>query len=152
MKLPRWIARGLGWGQPRPVPRTQALVGYLALGRLPGFGGTLEERLALLAAGLAAELSGCRWCIDRCMHDARLAGLSPELLGQLRAYSRSALMNEREQAALAVVELIARPAVSNCGELVLQRARQFLSESQLAELTAIAAEHHCIESFNLSHF
>ena len=99
----------------------------------------------VLAGALAAQLSGCRWCIDRIGHDWRMAGLPVQLLDELRAYSSSSLFTDRERAVLAFVETVARSPAS-AGEM--DQARAVLSESELAELTAIVAEHHCLEDFN----
>jgi len=143
MRLVGWMARHLGWSGVRPTPGRHAIVGYLALSRLPGFGGTLDSRTALLAGALAAQLSGCRWCVDRIGHDWRMAGLPMQLLDELKAYSSSSLFTERERAALAYVETVARSPTS-AGDM--DRARAVLSESELAELTAIVAEHHCLEA------
>jgi alkylhydroperoxidase family enzyme len=148
VKLLGWMARRLGWKPGSAVPGTHAVAGYLALSRLPSFGSALDNRLALLAGALAAELSGCRWCIDRARHDSRSAGLSPELLGKLSAYSMSHGFSQRERAALTFVETVSRAAMGLTDGPVLQRAREFLSEGELAELTAIVAEHHCAESLN----
>ena len=145
MRLAGWMARHLGWSGVRQTPGRHAIVGYLALSRLPGFGGTLDSRTALLAGALAAQLSGCRWCIDRIGHDWRMAGLPMQLLDELRAYSSSSLFTDRDRAALAFVETVARSPAS-AGEM--DQARAVLSESELAELTAIVAEHHCLEDFN----
>jgi alkylhydroperoxidase family enzyme len=145
MRLAGWMARHLGWSGVRQTPGRHAIVGYLALSRLPGFGGTLDSRTALLAGALAAQLSGCRWCIDRIGHDWRMAGLPVQLLDELRAYSSSSLFTDRERAALAFVETVAR-SPGSAGEM--DQARAVLSESELAELTAIVAEHHCLEDFN----
>ena len=145
-----WMARHLGRREPPAVGGAHAVVGYLALSRVPGFPGVLDRRTALLATGLAAELSGCRWCIDRSSHDWRMAGLPPEQLRDLAAYSTSDRFTERERVALAFVESVARSQLSGGSgdELVLQRARQSFPESELAELTAIVAEHHCLDSLN----
>ena len=152
MTLFRWLRHALrGAPAPSPVSAANAIAGYVALSRLPGFAGTLDERVVRLAGLFAAELGGCRWCIEHSAHEARLAGLSPELLGRLGAYSRSALLDERDQAALAVVEAVAGGHMRECGEPALQRARRFFTEHQLAELTAIAAERHCVDSLNLNH-
>lgn len=142
------MARHLGWSGVRQAPSRDAVVGYLALSRLPGFGRTLDDRTVLLAGGLAAQLSGCRWCIDRSSHDWRMAGLPRQLLEQLGAYSSSDLFTDRERAALAFVEAVSRSAASPAE---VSRARAVLSEGELAELTAIVAEHHCLETidFNL---
>jgi alkylhydroperoxidase family enzyme len=145
MRLAGWMARHLGWSGVSQAPGRHAIVGYLALSRLPGFGGTLDSQTALLAAGLAAQLSGCRWCIDRTGHDWRMAGLPMQLLDELRTYCSSSLFTDRERAALAFVETVARSPASTGA---MDRARAVLSESELAELTAIVAEHHCLEDIN----
>jgi hypothetical protein len=124
--------------EPAQVAGSHAVSGYLALSRLPGIPHTLESRIVLLAARLAAELSACPWCIERCRHECRAAGLS----GQLS-------LTERDRAALTFVEAVARSrevAGQPC-ESVLQRARCSFSETELADLTAIVAEHHCLETF-----
>jgi alkylhydroperoxidase family enzyme len=123
-------------------------MGYLARSRLPGFRRTLDRRLACLAGVLSADLSGCRWCIDRGRHDSRLAGLSSELLGKVSAYSTNGCFTEREHAALSFVEAISRSPGGLADAQALQRARRCLSEDELIELTAITAEHHCAEPLN----
>jgi hypothetical protein len=137
-----WVARRLGWVA-APTPGSFAIAGYLALSRLPGVGGILDHRLALLAGALAAELGGCRWCIDRARHDSRLAGIPLAVLGQLRSHSTCPGISQRERVALSFVQSL------SCGasdEAMLAQARQFFTEGELAELTAIVAEHHCVES------
>jgi alkylhydroperoxidase family enzyme len=148
--LKAWVARHLGRRESAAVGGPHAVAGYLAWSQIPGFPAVLDRRTALLAAGLAAELSGCRWCIDRCGHEWRMAGLGGDQFRDLTAYSTSDRFTERERAALAFVESVARTRLSggSGGDLVLRRARHFLAESQLAELTAIVAEHHCLDSLN----
>ena len=150
MTLIGWMVRHLARPASTAVQGPHVVAGYLALSRIPGFAGALDGRTALLAARLAAELSGCRWCIDRTAHDWRAAGLPGEQLRDLAAYSTSGRFSDRERAALAFVEWVTRSQLSGGpgGDLVLLRARQFLAESQLAELTAIVAEHHCLDSLN----
>jgi AhpD family alkylhydroperoxidase len=149
MRLPHW----LGPVTKRSLPATSAahaFAGYLVQSRLPGFSATLDERLTCLASAFAAELSGCRWCIEQSAHQARLAGVTPELLGQLSAYSRSPLLSQRERAALAVVDVVGRGKLAECGDPVLRQARQFFTEHELAEITVVAVERHGMESPNLS--
>jgi len=142
VRLADWVARRLGWPAVRTTPGRHAIEGYLALSRLPGFGRTLDRRTVLLAERLSAQLSGCQWCIDRTAHDWRVAGLPRQLLGQLEGYSRCGLLSERERAALAFVEAVAHsPATAGS----LERPRALFSDRELAELTAIVAEHHCLE-------
>jgi alkylhydroperoxidase family enzyme len=144
MRLANWIAECFGWNAVTQSAGGHALIGYLALGRRPGVGGTLEPRMVLLAAALAAELSGCRWCIERTRHEWRMAGVSPHLLSQLRADSGS-LFSGRERAVLAFVAAIAS---SRATPRDIDRAREALSDNELAELTAIVAEHHCLEAID----
>ena len=145
MRLVAWIADWLGSTGVTPRSGGHALEGYLALGRRPGFGGTLESRTVLLAAALAADLSGCRWCIDRAHHDWRKAGLPAHLLGQLRAYAGSRWFTSRERAALALVEAV---ACARASPSEIDHAREVLTDNELAELTVIVAEHHCLETID----
>jgi alkylhydroperoxidase family enzyme len=145
MKLIARIADWLGSSAVPPRAGGHALVGYLALGRRPGFGGTLEPRTMLLATALAAELSGCRWCIDRAHHDWRIAGLPAHLLDQLRAHAGSQLFTSRERAALGLVEAV---ACARASPSEIEHAREVLTDNELAELTAVVAEHHFLEAID----
>jgi alkylhydroperoxidase family enzyme len=145
MSLVNWIAECFGWNAVTPNAGEHALIGYLALAQRPGIGSTLEPRMALLACALAAELSGCRWCIERTRHDWRMAGLSSHLLSQLRRDPDNRLFSVRERAALVFVAAITSPSASPRD---IDRARKALSDNELAELTAIVAEHHCLETID----
>ena len=61
------------------------LYAYLALARRPGQTAEVDDRTRLLVRELAAERSGCRWCIDRARHDWRAAGLPVDLLRSTRS-------------------------------------------------------------------
>jgi alkylhydroperoxidase family enzyme len=117
------------------------------MSRLSGYSRILDERLSLLAGNLAADLSGCRWCIDRSRHECRCAGLPRLVVDQPRSYSEQALISSRERAALSFVETITshHASAGRVDDLVLQQARRFLSELELAELTAIVARHHFLD-------
>jgi hypothetical protein len=130
------MSRDVAPAEELPIFGPGVVSGYLALSRLPGIARTLDTRTSLLAAELAAELSECRWCIERCRHDCRKAGIAGE-----RIYT------ERERAALAFAEAVARSEVSGkqSSGCMLEHARRYFSEVELAELTAIVAEHHCVE-------
>jgi alkylhydroperoxidase family enzyme len=145
VKLVAWIADRFHLTGVTRHPGPYELVGYLALGRRPGFDRRLEPRMVLLAGALAAELSGCRWCIDRTRHDWRTAGIPAHLLHQLGAPTATGLFTGRERAALAFVAAVAGsreiPADIDC-------VREALSDNELAELTAIVAEHHCLEAID----
>ena len=115
--------------------------GYIALSRLPNVTSSLDDRTALLAARLAAELSGCCWCIERTRHDCRRAGLASEPLS-----------SDRDRVALALVRAIARAGSDArvLDESVLHQAERFFKASELAALIRIAADHHCLESSTLA--
>jgi alkylhydroperoxidase family enzyme len=121
-----------------------AVSGYLALSRIRGIPKTLDERLHLLAGNLAADLSGCQWCIERSHHDCRSAEICGELYERPRDYMATSLLTGQEQAALAFVEAVSRAAAIE--PIVLHEARCFFSEYELAELTAIVAGHHLLDS------
>jgi alkylhydroperoxidase family enzyme len=147
------LGKLLGRSAPAPVSAAHALPGYLALSRLSGRSRVLDERLSLLAGNLAADLSGCRWCIDRSRHECRCAGLPRVVVDRPRSYSGEALISSRERAALSFVETIAchHASAGRIDDLVLQQARCFLSEIELAELTAIVAEYHFLAHDVSSH-
>ena len=122
------------------------LYGYLALARRPGnAGGELDDRTRMLVRQLAAERSGCRWCVDRARHDWRAQGLAVDLLGQLGRHETSDAFTERERAALALVDSVACAAAEpgSAGD-ALARARRQFTERAMAELIACMAEHHLI--------
>jgi alkylhydroperoxidase family enzyme len=122
------------------------LYGYLALAKRPGnSGGVVDERTRLLVRQLAAERSGCRWCIERARHDWRAGGLPVDLLRDLGRHASCAGFSERERAALALVDSVACPvaAAAEAGE-TLARVRRHFSEAAVADLIACMAEHHLI--------
>jgi hypothetical protein len=118
------------------------LWGYLALARRPGQSGEVDDRTRLLVRELAAERSGCRWCIDRARHDWRAAGLPVDLLQELSRHASSPGLTERDRAALALVDAVA--CAAGDAAAVLARVRRHFSERGLAELTACLADHHLI--------
>jgi alkylhydroperoxidase family enzyme len=116
--------------------------GYLALGKRPGNAGEVNERTRLLVRELAAERSGCRWCIERTRHDWRVAGLPVDLLTELGRHDSVPAFSEPERAALALVDAIAC-ATGRAAE-ALARMRRYYSERAMAELIACMADHHLI--------
>ena len=122
------------------------LYGYLALAKRPGnAGGELDERTRMLVRQLAAERSGCRWCVERARHDWRAQGLAVDLLGQLGRHETSDALTEPERAALALVDAVACAAADG-GRVgnALTRVRRQFTQRAMAELIACMAEHHLI--------
>jgi alkylhydroperoxidase family enzyme len=122
------------------------LYAYLALARRPGQTAEVDDRTRLLVRELAAERSGCRWCIDRARHDWRVAGLSVDLLRSLARHATNPELSERDRAALALVDAVAC-AGGNAdpgAATALAQVRRHFSDRGVAELTACLADHHLI--------
>lgn len=131
---------------PRPAPPSgaTALPAYVALGHwMPGRA-TLDARLELLVRELSAELSDCHWCIAETRHQWLKAFVPATLLRQLRVYETSTAFSERERAALALAEAVARhpDLTQTVQENTLARARRHFAEDEMASLAAAAAGEH----------
>lgn len=125
-----------------PVPGT--LLAYVALGKWGLPAAEVDLRLELLVAQLAAELSGCRWCIEQGWHRWRKAYQPAADLHGLREYRQSPLYSDRDRAALGLAEAVARYSDRNPepAQAALGRARELFTESQIARLTQIATHEH----------
>ena len=114
------------------------------MGRYIAGGVALDPRIDLLVRHLAAELSGCRWCIEHGLHRWRQAFLPVAELGALRRYAASPLFSARERAALAFTEAVSRytDRAGGMPDAVLGELRSHFSEQEVAALTlAVAGEH-----------
>src|SRR6266705_2841259 len=95
MILVRWLARtwsALSAPPPAPRPGPRARPSYARMGRYIAGGAALDPRVDLLVRQLAAELSGCRWCIEHGLHRWRKTFLP---VAELRCH-----FSEQEVAAL----------------------------------------------------
>jgi len=131
---------------PPPVrlPGPGVLPAYARIGREMARGAALDQRVELLVRQLAAELAGCRWCIEQGLHRWRRAFLPNGELAALRRYAASPLFSPRERAALAFAETVSRYAERSGGipDSVLAELRRHFSEQEVALLTqAVAGEH-----------
>ena len=129
---------------PVRLPGPRALPSYAQMGRYIAAGVALDPRVDLLVRQLAAELAGCRWCIEYGLHRWRQAFLPIGELAALRYYAASPLFSPRERAALAFTEAVTRYAerVGGIPDSVLAELRCHFSEQQVAALTeAVAGEH-----------
>ena len=72
-----------------PPGGARVLPAYAALARYHNTSADLDPRLHMLVTQLAAERSGCRWCIERGRHLWREAQLSVDALRALVRYERS---------------------------------------------------------------
>jgi len=147
MILLRWLARtwrAIAAPPPAPLPGPRALPSYARMGRYIAGGAALDSRVDLLVRQLAAELSGCRWCIEHGLHRWRKAFLPAAELAALRHYAASPVFSARDRAALAFTEAVSRYAEATGGipEAVLAELRRHFSEPEVAALTlAVAGEH-----------
>src|SRR2546430_3881653 len=92
MILVRWLARtwsALSAPPPVPLPGPRALPSYARMGRYIAGGVALDPRIDLLVRHLAAELSGCRWCVEHGLHRWRQAFLPVAELGGKVPHERS---------------------------------------------------------------
>jgi alkylhydroperoxidase family enzyme len=129
---------------PVPPGGPRVLPAYAALARYYNHSTDLDLRLRVFVTQLAAERSRCRWCIERGRHLWREAQLSLETLRALHRYESSALFSNRERAALRFTDAVTRYSEANGGMPVgpLLRARQHLSEPEIAAVTAAVAAQH----------
>jgi len=114
------------------------------MGRYIAGGAALDSRVDLLVRQLAAELSGCRWCIEHGLHRWRKAFLPAAELAALRHYAASPVFSARDRAALAFTEAVSRYAEATGGipQAVLAELRRHFSEPEVAALTlAVAGDH-----------
>ena len=122
----------------------RVLPAYAALARYRSNLNDLDPRLRMLVTQLAAERSRCRWCIERGRHLWREAQLPVEALRALPRYESRSLFSNRERAALRFTDAVTRytDAAGGMPAEALTRARQHLSEPEIAAVTAAVAEHH----------
>lgn len=127
-----------------PPAGARVLPAYAALARYHDKLADLEPRLRLLVTQLAAKRSRCRWCIERGCHLWREAHLPLDALKALPRYETSALFSNRERAALRFSDAVTRYSDARGGmpPEALMRARQHLSEPEIAAVTAAVAAHH----------
>ena len=138
------IFAGSAAAQPRSHPGPRVLPAYAALARYQTDGTNLEPRLRQLVTQLAAERSRCRWCIERGRHIWREGHFPIEVLRALLRYETSALFSNRERAALRFTDAVTRYSEARGGMPLeaLTHARQYLSEPEIAAVTAAAASQH----------
>ncbi len=147
MILLRWLVRtwkAFSAPPPAPLPGPRALPSYARMGHYIAGGAALDPHVDLLVRQLAAELSGCRWCIEHGLHRWRKAFLPVAELGALPHYAASPLFSSRERAALAFTAAVSRYADRAGGipDAVLSELRRHFSEQEVAALTmAVAGEH-----------
>lgn len=124
------------------------LAGHLALRRISGFSSGLSERTRLLVAQLAAEWSGCRWCIEQGRHDWRRAGLPWILLRHPEQLESSPLLDPSEQAACRFAAAVLQAGSGPLAAQVLLDARRHFTEFEIADIAGCLADHHFPDESN----
>ena len=137
----RWLLRGLNRASAVP-PDT--LPAYAAMGHWSSQAAPLESRLELLIQQLSAELSACAWCLYQARHRWRTAFLSEQALHELRGYPTSPSFSDRERAALALTEAVARyhSTDRDSAREALVQARNHFGEREVARIVQAAAGEH----------
>ena len=140
MILLRWLGRiwnALAAPPPARLPGPRALPSYARMGRYIAGGAALDPRVDLLVRQLAAELSGCRWCIEHGVHRWRQAFLPLAELGALRRYAASPLFSTRERAALAFTEAVTRLSDTHVPDQAYQDVAAEFGPQEVAALVSL---------------
>jgi 4-carboxymuconolactone decarboxylase len=96
----------------------------------------VDQRVRHLVELKGGQMIGCEYCVDLGSQIARHSGFSDDELLALPRYRGSELFTEREKTALDFTVAVMRTPVEVSDEL-FARMRQFFSDRQLVELTAL---------------
>ncbi|MER7580721.1 carboxymuconolactone decarboxylase family protein [Kitasatospora sp. NPDC097691] len=98
----------------------------------------LDPALVELVQMRTSQLNGCAYCLDMHTKDARKAGESDERIYLLPVWPEAptGVYNERERAALALAEEIAR-IDGGVSDAVYARAAAHFAEAELAQLISV---------------
>ena len=115
-----------------------ALQAMLALEKyLSGCG--LEHRFIHLLKLRASQINGCAYCIDMHSLDARAAGETEQRLYALDAWRETPFYDDRERAALALVESVTLVSQTHVPDDVYDEARKLFSEKEIVDLIYLTA-------------
>ena len=95
----------------------------------------LEASLLELISIRASEINGCAWCLDFHTKRARHKGETEQRIYLLSGWRDAPVYSPRERAALEWTEVLTLIAGHPVPDDVYQRARENLSEAELANLT-----------------
>jgi AhpD family alkylhydroperoxidase len=115
-----------------------ALQAMLALEKyLSGCG--LDHRFIHLLKLRASQINGCAYCIDMHALDARATGETEQRLYALDAWRDTPFYDDRERAALALVEAVTLVAQTHVPDEVYDEARKHFSEKEIVDLIYLTA-------------
>jgi AhpD family alkylhydroperoxidase len=95
---------------------------------------TLDPVIGVLVKIRASQLNGCSFCLDLHTREARAAGEHDQRLDALRAWRKSPLFTDREQAALTLTEAVTFLTAGHVPDDVYRRAARQFGETELAHL------------------
>ena len=108
---------------------------------------SVPERLKHLAAMRAAMVAGCEWCLDFGSFLSKGRGVTEEEMRELPNYRLSDVFDETEKLVMDYASAMSRSPVEVSDDL-FARLRERFDESQLVELTDIAALENYRARFN----
>ena len=95
----------------------------------------LEQSLLELVRIRVSQINGCGYCIDIHTKDARAEGESEQRLYCLSAWQETPFYSDRERAALAWAEAVARLSMNHVPDDVYENAMAHFSTRELVDLT-----------------
>jgi AhpD family alkylhydroperoxidase len=98
---------------------------------------SIEEPIRDLVAIRAAQMSGCTFCLDMHVKQAKIHGERELRLYHLAAWRDSTLFAPRERAALAWTEVLTRLPEQGVPDDIYERVRTQLSEKEISDLSFV---------------
>jgi AhpD family alkylhydroperoxidase len=120
----------------KAAPAAQAAL--LAMGKAVDESG-LDKSLVELVKLRVSQINNCAFCLQIHLNVARRLGLSPEKIDLVATWEEAGVFSERECAALAWAEALARLAGRSVSDDIYERARAHFSESELMWLSVAIA-------------
>jgi AhpD family alkylhydroperoxidase len=95
----------------------------------------VEKKLLDLIRLRVSQMNGCAFCLDMHWKDLRVEGESEQRMYSLDAWRETSYYTDRERAALAWAEAVTNITDGHAPDEVVEEARQYFSEQELADLT-----------------
>lgn len=120
----------------KAAPAAQAAL--LAMGKAVDESG-LDKSLVELVKLRVSQINNCAFCLQIHLNVARRLGLSAEKIDLVATWEEAGVFSEKECAALAWAEALARLAGRSVSDDIYERARAHFSESELMWLSVAIA-------------
>jgi AhpD family alkylhydroperoxidase len=95
----------------------------------------LDAKLRALVETRVSQINGCAYCTDLHSREARERGEKQQRLDSLPVWRESPFFTERERAALAWAESVARIAETHAGDAEYQGLTPHFSDTEIVELS-----------------